>query len=132
MSQVSRMRERPVESTSRTHRKFDRGRPIITYCNTVLTGQSILHDFTVRMCLLRCHMQHAQRHHEDITVAMRIGRTAKEELKLPTLIAIIEYETYELLVNLALEDACGIDYEQADQRQHLQPTPSPLAERYHF
>lgn len=58
-----------------------------------------------------------------------------DDLKLPTLIALIGEQTYELLSTLAspkkpsrLSYAVTVDL----LRAHLQPTPSFLAERYRF
>lgn len=56
-------------------------------------------------------------------------------MKLPTLIALIGDEAYELLVNLASpRKPADLTYSEADalMRQHLQPAPSSLAERYRF
>ena len=59
----------------------------------------------------------------------------KDELKLPTLIAVVGDEAYELLVNLASpRKPKDLTYAVAVEllRHHLQPTPSALAERYRF
>lgn len=59
----------------------------------------------------------------------------KEELKLPTLIAMMGNQAYELLVNLASpKKPSELAYSVAVEimRGHLQPTPSVLAERYRF
>ncbi|XP_048479998.1 uncharacterized protein LOC125489168 [Plutella xylostella] len=58
-----------------------------------------------------------------------------ENLKLPTLIAVMGDEAYELLVNLASPKVpADITYEEAVKllENHLQPAPSVLAERYRF
>lgn len=58
-----------------------------------------------------------------------------DDLKLPTLIAVMGDEPYELLVNLASPSKPStLSYEHAVNllRQHLQPEPSSLAERYRF
>ncbi|XP_049886719.1 uncharacterized protein LOC126381267 isoform X1 [Pectinophora gossypiella] len=59
----------------------------------------------------------------------------EESLKLPTLIAVMGDEAYELLVNLASpEKPSTLAYEEAVNllRGHLEPAPSSLAERYRF
>lgn len=59
----------------------------------------------------------------------------EDDLKLPTLIASMGDEAYELLVNLASPDKpSDLSYKKVDElmRQHLQPAPSSLAERYRF
>ncbi|CAK1595283.1 unnamed protein product [Parnassius mnemosyne] len=59
----------------------------------------------------------------------------KAELKLPTLIAVIGDEAYELLANLASpKKPSELSYGDVVEllRQHLQPTPSVHAERYRF
>lgn len=59
----------------------------------------------------------------------------KDELKLPTMIAVMGDEVYELLVNLASpKKPSELKYEEAVEllHNHLQPNPSVLAERYHF
>ncbi|XP_049886676.1 uncharacterized protein LOC126381202 [Pectinophora gossypiella] len=56
-------------------------------------------------------------------------------MQLPTLIATMGDEAYELLVNLASpKKPSELKYDEASQlmTQHLQPTPSSLAERYRF
>lgn len=61
----------------------------------------------------------------------RIG----DDMKLPTLIAVMGDETYELLVNLASpRKPSELTYNEASEllRNHLQPSPSVLAERYRF
>lgn len=61
--------------------------------------------------------------------------STEEELKLPTLISAMGDEAYELLVNLASPvKPSELTYQQAVEllRQHLQPSPSVLAERYRF
>ncbi|XP_073960959.1 uncharacterized protein [Choristoneura fumiferana] len=58
-----------------------------------------------------------------------------DNLKLPTLIATVGDDAYELLVNLASpKKPSELSYTDAVEllRQHLQPTPSSLAERYRF
>ncbi|XP_050562620.1 uncharacterized protein LOC118270762 [Spodoptera frugiperda] len=58
-----------------------------------------------------------------------------EELKLPTLIAVMGDEAYELLCNLASpHKPAELKYERAIEllHHHLEPTPSVLAERYRF
>ncbi|XP_037297354.1 uncharacterized protein LOC119190175 [Manduca sexta] len=58
-----------------------------------------------------------------------------DDLKLPTLIATMGDEAYELLVNLASPSKPSeLQYAHVCEllRQHLQPTPSSLAERYRF
>lgn len=59
----------------------------------------------------------------------------KAELKLPTLIAVMGDEAYELLTNLSspqkpaeMQYAAVVDL----MRHHLQPAPSALAERFRF
>jgi hypothetical protein len=59
----------------------------------------------------------------------------KEELKLPTLIAFMGEEAYELLVNLASpRKPAELTLEEVKKvmLSHLQPSPSFLAERYKF
>ncbi|KAJ0180387.1 hypothetical protein K1T71_003791 [Dendrolimus kikuchii] len=59
----------------------------------------------------------------------------KDELKLPTMIAVMGDEVYELLVNLASpRKPSELDYSEATEllRNHLQPSPSVLAERFRF
>ncbi|KAL0810732.1 hypothetical protein ABMA28_010054 [Loxostege sticticalis] len=59
----------------------------------------------------------------------------KDELKLPTLIASLGDEAYELLVNLASpKKPKDLEFSEADDlmRKHLQPAPSALAERFRF
>ncbi|XP_037294434.1 uncharacterized protein LOC119190628 [Manduca sexta] len=59
----------------------------------------------------------------------------KDELKLPTMISAMGDEAYELLVNLASpKKPAELTFDGASDllRQHLQPTPSVLAERYRF
>ncbi|XP_061724707.1 uncharacterized protein K02A2.6-like [Cydia pomonella] len=59
----------------------------------------------------------------------------KDELKLPTMIAVMGNGAYELLVNLASpKKPSEVTYKEAVDllRHHLQPTPSVLAERYRF
>lgn len=59
----------------------------------------------------------------------------KDGLKLPTLIAVMGDEAYELLVNLASpKKPADLDYTTAVEllKDHLQPAPSALAERYRF
>lgn len=61
--------------------------------------------------------------------------TVKDELKLPTLIAVMGDEAYELLANLASpKKPSELGYKDAVDllRHHLQPAPSILAERYRF
>ena len=58
-----------------------------------------------------------------------------DDLKLPTLIAIIGEQAYELLSTLASPSKpSSLSYKVAVDllRAHLQPTPSILAERYRF
>ncbi|XP_061705624.1 uncharacterized protein K02A2.6-like [Cydia pomonella] len=58
-----------------------------------------------------------------------------EDRRLPTLIATMGDEAYELLVNLASpKKPSTLTYSQVVElmRQHLQPKPSALAERYRF
>ncbi|XP_045778737.1 uncharacterized protein K02A2.6-like isoform X1 [Maniola jurtina] len=59
----------------------------------------------------------------------------KSDLKLPTLIAMMGDEAYELLVNLSSpKKPAELKYEDAIEllRRHLQPAPSVLAERFRF
>ncbi|XP_045781590.1 uncharacterized protein LOC123878463 [Maniola jurtina] len=59
----------------------------------------------------------------------------KSDLKLPTLIAVMGDEAYELLVNLSSpKKPSELKYEDAIEllRRHLQPAPSVLAERFRF
>lgn len=59
----------------------------------------------------------------------------KEELKMPTLISLMGDESYELLMNLASpKKPSELTYTAAKEilRNHLQPAPSLLAERYRF
>ncbi|XP_059053525.1 uncharacterized protein LOC131847859 [Achroia grisella] len=63
------------------------------------------------------------------------ANSVKNDLKLPTLIAVIGDEAYELLVNLASpRKPSELEYEVAVNllRDHLQPAPSALAERFRF
>ncbi|XP_050549236.1 uncharacterized protein LOC126910639 isoform X2 [Spodoptera frugiperda] len=58
-----------------------------------------------------------------------------DEMKLPTMIASMGDEAYELLVNLASPNKPSeLSFVQAGDlmQQHLQPPPSSLAERYRF
>ncbi|XP_049886688.1 uncharacterized protein LOC126381229 [Pectinophora gossypiella] len=59
----------------------------------------------------------------------------KSDRKLPTLIAVMGDEAYELLVNLSSPSKPSeLGYEKAVEllQQHLQPAPSALAERFKF
>lgn len=59
----------------------------------------------------------------------------KEDMKLPTLIATMGDEAYELLENLASPTKpAELTFDKVDElmRQHVQPAPSALAERYRF
>ncbi|XP_052752691.1 uncharacterized protein LOC128201082 [Galleria mellonella] len=64
-----------------------------------------------------------------------VANEVKPELKLPTLISVMGDEAYELLSNLAdPRKPSDLTYKDAVEllRQHLQPTPSVLAERHRF
>ncbi|XP_049886982.1 uncharacterized protein LOC126381553 [Pectinophora gossypiella] len=64
-----------------------------------------------------------------------VVNSVKDDLKLPTLIATMGEEAYELLVNLASpKKPKDLTFTEADDlmRKHLQPSPSALAERYRF
>lgn len=59
----------------------------------------------------------------------------KNELKLPTLISLVGDKTYELMVNVTNPmKPAELEYERLVDmvRQHLQPTPTVVAERYRF
>lgn len=59
----------------------------------------------------------------------------KEELKLPTLISLVGDNVYELMVNLCNpKKPTDLTYEELINivREHLQPKPSIMAERYRF
>ncbi|XP_013136418.1 PREDICTED: uncharacterized protein K02A2.6-like, partial [Papilio polytes] len=59
----------------------------------------------------------------------------KAEIQLPTLIAVMGEEAYELLVNLSSpRKPSELKFKEAVEllQQHLEPTPSVLAERYKF
>ncbi|XP_049886964.1 uncharacterized protein LOC126381524 [Pectinophora gossypiella] len=61
--------------------------------------------------------------------------TVKDDMKLPILIASMGDEAYELLENLSSPTKpADLTFEKVDElmRQHLQPTPSALAERYRY
>lgn len=59
----------------------------------------------------------------------------KDELKLPTLIALVGEEVFELMVNLANpRKPTDLTYDELVKlvQEHLQPKPSIMAERYKF
>lgn len=63
------------------------------------------------------------------------ANSIKPELRLSTLFALVGDSTYELIVNLVSpKKPKDMKYEEiiAIVREHLQPTPSALAERYRF
>ncbi|XP_045537579.1 uncharacterized protein K02A2.6-like [Papilio machaon] len=64
-----------------------------------------------------------------------VANGIKPEVQLPTLIAVMGEEAYELLVNLASpRKPSELKFKEAVDlmQQHLEPTPSVLAERYKF
>ncbi|XP_073963419.1 uncharacterized protein [Choristoneura fumiferana] len=64
-----------------------------------------------------------------------LANGVKDELKLPTLIANVGESAYELIVNLCSPDKPStLTYEKVVKlvKDHLQPVPSALAERYKF
>ncbi|CAB3224561.1 unnamed protein product [Arctia plantaginis] len=79
--------------------------------------------------------------HSGTTYNERMGQyllvnNVKSELQVPTLIACVGYETYELMVDLSNPKKPTPDYKYEElvelMRKQLQPTPSILAERFKF
>lgn len=63
------------------------------------------------------------------------ANAVKEDLKLPTLVALVGEEVFELMVNLANpKKPTDFTYDELVTlvREHLQPKPSIMAERYRF